>query len=220
MSEGNGGAPPCVGAVVEPWLQRLLDDRVQGTTVGVPRLMALLAELPDPADWIDRACFDPAVPYGRTIVVAEDGLEVMVAGWSRGRPCAPHDHGPGQGAVRVLQGRARHRELELERGRLRRGVDEELEAGAVLGCRRGWIHQMQDDGAALPLVTLHVYVGPTSPMTVYDVEHERTQWLDSSCGAWPRALEDAEVLAWAPGFKPRQRAPFFRRQLLSPWQPL
>lgn len=181
------------------WLARLRDEHARGVVLDVERLAAALQGVEAEA-WIGRARFDEAVPYGRTVLVADDGIEVMIAGWSRGRPCAPHDHGPGQGAVRVLQGRARHRGFVLDGGELRAGADEVLEVGTVLRCPRRWIHQMQDDGGERPLVTLHLYAGATVPMTVYDLEHARTQWLGPGCGAWPRAVGDPDVQRWAWGF--------------------
>lgn len=180
------------------WLARLRQESARGEALGVERLAAALGEVVA-AEWIGRACFEDAVPYGRTVLVAEDGLEVMIAGWSRGRACAPHDHGPGQGAVRVLQGRARHRGFVLEGGALRVVMDEVLAAEAVLRCPQGFVHQMQDDGDAQPLVTLHLYAGTTVPTTVYDLQHRRTQWLGPGCGAWPRSLGDPAVLRWADG---------------------
>lgn len=182
---------------MDAWLARLVDAHA-GAEPDVARLCAALAEA-DGAAWLEHARFDATVPYGRTVVATAAGLEVMIAGWSRGRPCAPHDHGPGQGAVRVLQGRARHRGFVLEAGALRVVVDEVLGVDAMLRCPRGLVHQMQDAGAARPLVTLHLYAGQTSPMTVYDLEHARTQWLDGGCGAWPRPDGDAKVLAWRRG---------------------
>lgn len=176
------------------WLGRLRQEHARGEALDVERLVSALGEVVAD-EWIERACFDAALPYGRTVLAAEDGLEVMIAGWSRGRACAPHDHGPGQGAVRVLQGRARHRGFVLEAGELRAGEDEVLAAGAVLRCPRGFVHQMQDDGDALPLVTLHLYAGTTVPTAVYDLEHRRTQWLGPGCGAWSRPAGDPAVLA-------------------------
>lgn len=183
------------------WLRRLREACARGEPLDVERLAAALGEVVA-EEWIGRACFDAAVPYGRTVLVAEDGLEVMIAGWSRGRACAPHDHGPGQGAVRVLQGRARHRGFVLEAGELRVGEDEVLEAGAVLRCPWGWIHQMQDDAGERPLVTLHLYAGTTVPTTVYDLERRCTQWIGAGGGAWPRSQDDPEVLRWAEGLVP------------------
>lgn len=184
------------------WLRRLRSEHERGAALGVERLAEALAEVAEAeaGEWIARARFEERVPYGRTVVVAEEGFEVMVAGWSRELPCAPHDHGPGHGAVRVLQGRARHRGFVLEGGELVGGPDEVLEPGAVLRCRQAWIHQMQDDGGARPLVTLHLYAGTTVPMTVYDLERRCTQWLGPGCGAWPRPVGDPEVLRWVSGF--------------------
>jgi hypothetical protein len=185
------------------WLRRLRSAHQGGAALDVEWLAEVLGEVEvEVEEWVGRARFEAAVPYGRTVVVDDEGLEVMIAGWSRGLPCAPHDHGPGHGAVRVLQGRARHRGFVLREGELVPGPDEVLEVGAVLRCRQAWIHQMQDDGDALPLVTLHLYAGSTAPMTIYDLEHRRTQWLGPGCGAWPRSTDDPEVLRWAWGFAP------------------
>jgi predicted metal-dependent enzyme (double-stranded beta helix superfamily) len=186
------------------WLRRLRSAHHGGAALDVERLAEALGEV-EAAEWVGRARFDAAVPYGRTVLVDDDGLEVMIAGWSRGLPCAPHDHGPGHGAVRVLQGRARHRGFVLEGGALQVRVDERLDAGAVLRCPQGFVHQMQDDGAEQPLVTLHLYAGTTVPTTVYDLEHHRTQWLGPGCGAWPRPFEAPEVLRWVSGFVPNDR---------------
>jgi predicted metal-dependent enzyme (double-stranded beta helix superfamily) len=188
----------CVPTSVDGFLARLRSEHEQGRVLDVERLATALAGVVE-EEWIAGACFDEAVPYGRTVLLADDGLEVMIAGWSRGRPCAPHDHGPGQGAVRVLQGRARHRGFVLEGGELQAGADELLRVGDVLRCHKGWIHQMQDDGDRKPLVTLHLYSGPTVPMTVYDLERRCTQWLGPGCGAWPRPSGDPEVLVQGPG---------------------
>jgi len=181
------------------WLARLRSAHARGEALGVEPLVEALGEVVA-EEWIGRARFEAGVPYGRTVLMAEDGLEVMIAGWSRGLPCAPHDHGPGQGAVRVLQGRARHRGFALHDGELRPAFDERLDEGAVLRCPRGFIHQMQDDGAARPLVTLHIYAGRTAPMTVYDLERHQTQWLGPGCGAWPRPVGAASVVECAAGF--------------------
>lgn len=185
---------------MDAWLSRVRDLRSSNATPDVERLAAALQDVVA-EHWLGRARFDDAAPYGRTVLAADDGLEVMIAAWTRNRPCAPHDHGPGQGAVRVLQGRARHRGFALREGELVPGPDEVLEAGAVLRCHRRWIHQMQDDGDALPLITLHLYVGATTPMTVYDLDHRRTQWLGPGCGAWPHPTADPAVLRWAWGFE-------------------
>lgn len=169
------------------------------------RLAAVLLDLGPVGPWIERVHFSSGDPYGRTVVHADAGLELMIAGWSRGRWCAPHDHGEGYGAVMVLQGRAQHRGYVWHHGVPRPEPAERLGPGTVLRCPRGWVHQMRDDGDEHPLVTLHLYRGPTAPMVVYDLERERTQWLADGCGAWPRAPEDPAVLRSASGLVPRTR---------------
>ncbi len=184
----------------EQWLERV---RGVSTPLGdVEPLVEVLRARPGDR-WRSDVRFDAQVPYGRTTVLAREAVELMVAGWTRGRPCAPHDHGDAIGAVQVLQGRAVQRGFSLSDGRLVPGPEQVFEPGDIVRCARGIIHQMWDSGGARPLITMHLYVGPTEPMVVYDLEHQRTQWLVGSCGAWPRANGDPKVSRWVPGFVPR-----------------
>jgi cysteine dioxygenase len=144
---------------------------------------------------------DPARPYGRNVILAGVDAEVMVARWTRGTPCAPHDHGGSVGAVRVLQGEAIHRVWSLEGGSLRCRLEERVTPGKVLACGPGLIHSMEDGGAEEPLATLHVYSGAIPFMTVYDLAKERTLRVDPCCGAW---IPDTSLIqATVAGFVPR-----------------
>ena len=67
---------------------------------------------------------DPTRPYGRNSLFANDHLEVMVATWTRGTPCLPHDHGGAHGAVRILQGQANHRVWRIRNGALEEALAE------------------------------------------------------------------------------------------------
>ena len=42
----------------------------------------------------------------------------MVATWTRGVPCAPHDHHESRSAIRILQGRSHHRMFQCREGQL------------------------------------------------------------------------------------------------------
>ncbi|MCA9706533.1 MAG: cysteine dioxygenase family protein [Myxococcales bacterium] len=186
---------------MDPWVRPLTEALAAGRTVEVEHLVTALARAGSAADWTARARFAPHEPYGRQVVLAQGAVEVMLAGWSRAHPCAPHDHGSGLGAVRVLQGQAQHRAFSARDGRLVPGPAERLEAGAFVRCPRGLVHQMEDAGGPRPLVTLHLYayVGGGAPMVVYDLPRGRTQWLAPDCGAWVRAYDDPAVLGWAHG---------------------
>lgn len=127
---------------------------------------------------------DAAHPYGRRVLLADDLLEVMVATWTRGVPCAPHDHGGSVGAVRVLQGRARHKVWRVVDGALVLQAEHTVEAGGVLACGPDLIHSMGDDGAADPLMTLHLYTDSIDYMVVYEPALAQTHIVDGSCGAW------------------------------------
>lgn len=127
---------------------------------------------------------DDTRPYGRRVLLAGAGVEVMVATWTRGVPCAPHDHGGALGAVQVLQGRARHRVWQVVDGDLQLVKEHTAAPGELLVCGPDMIHSMGDDGDAEPLMTLHLYTPSIDFMVVYDQERSETLVVDGDCGAW------------------------------------
>lgn len=127
---------------------------------------------------------DPKRPYGRRVLLANEGLEVMVATWTRGDHCVPHDHGGAAGAVQVLQGRSRHRIWKIREGALVLVAEELVEAGGLMACGADVIHSMGDDGADEQLMTLHLYTPGIDFMVVYDLATDRTLVVDGDCGAW------------------------------------
>jgi cysteine dioxygenase len=159
----------------------------QVAALPAPSLDALREALATPTDGTGLAELlhpDPERPYGRRVLLDGPHAEMMLATWTRGRPCAPHDHGGSIGAVRVVRGRARHRVHRVHDGALRTLHEETLEAGTVLTCGPTLVHSMADDGAEDGLVTLHLYVGPIPHMTVFDLEAGRTLQVSGDCGAW------------------------------------
>lgn len=127
---------------------------------------------------------DPSRPYGRRVLFADDHFEAMIALWTRGVPCAPHDHGGSVGGVRVLQGEAIHRVWRLRGGALELALEERVSAGGVLACGPDLVHSMVDAGGPEPLATLHLYAGPIRHMVVYDTEGGRTLVVEGGSGAW------------------------------------
>jgi predicted metal-dependent enzyme (double-stranded beta helix superfamily) len=123
-------------------------------------------------------------PYGRRVLLETEALEVMVACWTPGHPCAPHDHGGSVGAVRVLQGRALHTTWSRVDDRLLPVRVEGVDAGCTMQCDADMIHSMQDDGAELPLITLHMYTKSIDHMIVYDIVNHETLVVEGSFGAW------------------------------------
>ena len=142
---------------------------------------------------------DPTKPYGRHVLVDGAHLEVMLATWTRGIFCAPHDHGGSQGVVRVLQGRALHRIYRVESGQLQMVREERAQAGELLTCGRDLVHSMGDDGGELPLVTLHMYTDPVPHMVVYDEAANRTLKVDGRSGAWVPASDSEHLLGHREG---------------------
>lgn len=178
-----------------------LVDRLATAPRDAAQLTAWLTAVPIAPDEV-TALFapDPHHPYGRRVLVAGDGIEVMLATWTRGASCAPHDHGGATGAVRVLSGACIHTCFAAEGAALRPVLTERKAAGDVLTASPDLVHAMQDVGDA-PLVTLHVYAPAIAEMVVYDLAGARTLVVAGRCGAW--IPEDpADIVRSAPGFRP------------------
>lgn len=127
---------------------------------------------------------DPTRPYGRRVLQSGPHVEAMLATWTPGVPCAPHDHGGSVGGVAVVQGEAVHRVWRVTDGALRPVLAERVGTGGLLSCGPDLVHSMEDGGAEQPLVTLHLYAGPIDHMVVYDLEQGRTLVVEGGCGAW------------------------------------
>lgn len=134
------------------------------------------------ADIQSLMCEDLTHPYGRKVILNHPNLEVMVATWTRGVPCAPHDHHDSRSAIRVLQGRSHHRMFRCKAGKLLEILSEHKTKDDVLLCPPRQIHAMGDDGAEQPLVTLHAYSGSIDNMVVYS--ETETLIVSGACGAW------------------------------------
>lgn len=144
---------------------------------------------------------DSMHPYGRQVLFNHPRLEVMIATWTRGMPCAPHDHHESRSAIRILQGRSHHRMFHCIDGELVETLSERKEKGDVLLCPPRQIHAMGDDAAEDVLVTLHVYAGSIDNMVVY-AENE-TLIVSGSCGAWVPETQ-VNILGHSIGHVPRE----------------
>jgi predicted metal-dependent enzyme (double-stranded beta helix superfamily) len=120
-------------------------------------------------------------PYGRYILHRGDRFEVMLASWSRGAECAPHDHGFSNGVVWLLDGDFRETHYELEKNLAVLGKSVLRPHGTLLAVTPGDIHSMVAlDGG----VSLHIYTPPIEQMKVFDPNGRRTLIVNGDCGAW------------------------------------
>jgi cysteine dioxygenase len=153
---------------------------------------------------------DKRKPYGRAVVFAQRDLEAMVATWTPGLPCAPHDHGGSFGAVRILQGRAQHTLWRIQDGQLVKVHEHFAEAGETLCCEPSLVHSIGDagpaDGSGETLRTLHMYTESIDHMMVYDVPNKRTLVVDGGCGAWTPYDQPEFIRDQAEGFIGREAA--------------
>ncbi len=169
----------------------------------IPALKGALSADPSlPERLLSLQVTDSTRPYGRRVLLEGENLEIMLASWTRGVPCAPHDHGGSLGVVRVLQGRAHHKIYRVGAPGLEIVREEIAEAGQLLVCGKDMVHSMGDDGADQPLVTLHMYTGPVPYMVVYDTLQEQTLKVDGGCGAWVPASNSDLLLKRYEGILP------------------
>ena len=125
---------------------------------------------------------DLAKPYGRKLLFNHSRLEVMVATWTRGFPCVPHDHSSSRSAIRVLQGRAHHRLFRIEENQLIEKSSESKSLNEIIRCSPLQVHAMGDDAAEQSLVTLHAYSGKIDNMIIY--AQGSSMLVSGQCGAW------------------------------------
>ena len=111
---------------------------------------------------------DPSRPYGRRVLLATPQLEVMVATWTPGVTCAPHDHGGSLGVVRVLRGASRHQIWVVRDGALHVAQEHIAPTDEVLACGPDFVHSMTSVEDQTPMVTLHIYTAAIPYMIVYD----------------------------------------------------
>jgi cysteine dioxygenase len=141
------------------------------------------------------------------VLFADEVLEGMVAQWTPGTPCAPHDHGGSHGAVRVISGEALHTVWAVEEGELVAMETTRHGVGDVLPAPQSMIHSMQDAGGDAPLITLHLYTDAIEHMTVYDQVSGRTCIVDGSCGAWIPVHPEEGLLAQHDGILAPSQVP-------------
>jgi len=173
---------------VNTTMTAILDDaqriaRQPGRSLADLAAMAAAIELSD-EELAELLRVDPERPYGRRVLLDGEYLEAMIARWTPGMPCAPHDHGQSSGVVRLLRGAADHVRWQVRDDGLHRAAEERVEAGHVMSCGPQMVHSMGDGGADEPLVTLHFYMGPIPHMMVYDLDEQRTYKVSGGCGAW------------------------------------
>ena len=150
-------------------------------------------------------CPDSTHSYGRKVLFNHPRLEVMIATWTPGVPCEPHDHYESRSAIQVLQGRSHHRMFHCTQGKLIETLSERKKKGDILLCPPRQIHAMGDDAAEEVLVTLHAYAGSIDDMVVYS--ETETLIVSGDCGAWVPEIE-TNILGRKLGHVPRDEVTY------------
>ena len=166
----------------ESHIQSMVNGLLELTNITQSDLEKSLFDFKCPIDPEHAPQHTQVRPYARRVLFANDRLEVMLASWRRGHPCAPHDHGPSDSAIKVLQGCSHHKGYAIRSGQLVEVFSERKSVGEILLCHPFQIHAMGDDNATEPLVTLHLYAGSINDMLVFSDSH--THLVTGQAGAW------------------------------------
>lgn len=133
-------------------------------------------------------------PYGRRPLHSSARGEVLLASWSSGAACAPHDHGEARGYVVVVEGSFVETALAWATGDLVEGGRRAASRGEVLDVERGAVHAMRAEERGM---TLHVYVPRVEGMHVYDLARRETLVVTERCGAWVPPDASLVVRRWS-----------------------
>ncbi len=152
-------------------LARLVDALDAGRPADAKQAATLVSEAGACAEalapWADYD-HDPRHCYGRRLVMAGDGFELLVMSWRPGDASAIHDHGRARwGAIQVF-GPAVHRVYRADAATVREVSSERLAPGRVLRIGPALIHQMVSPACLdAPWLSLHLYGGDpgASPVT-------------------------------------------------------
>lgn len=131
---------------------------------------------------------EPGRPYGRRLLAAGGGCELMIASWGVGSRSAPHDHGEARGLVAVLEGNFVERTWSCAPSiGVRDAVVSEPTVSAVRRAGRGDVLPV-DVGVFHDLggvgTTLHVYRPAPSHVRLLDPARRRILVVDAEAGAW------------------------------------
>ncbi len=123
-------------------------------------------------------------PYGRRVLYSTPDYEVMLATWSPGAECAPHNHGYAQGAVWLVTGTFIETHYIFEKELTDLTVSGEPTIWTqdnVLDVGINDIHSMRTSNGGM---SLHFYSPAIQQMKVYDLKQRRTLTVTDDCGAW------------------------------------
>ncbi|MEZ0366586.1 methyltransferase domain-containing protein [Mycobacterium sp. pUA109] len=164
---------------VAPLLDALAGTAARGDLPG-PGLLARVAGA-RPALAALASAPGPDQPYSRTILRADDRVEIMIARWRPGRSCAPHDHGGSGGFVVAVEGDFDERRFGWNGPRLVPVTATVRAEGAPIPITPDVIHDMTAGATGL---SLHCYSPPPTRMRVFDLGRAEALDLVGDYGAW------------------------------------
>jgi ubiquinone/menaquinone biosynthesis C-methylase UbiE len=166
-------------AVLAPLLDALAAVAIRGDVPG-PELLARVAQAGPALAGVAKLP-NEGEPYSRSILRADDEVEIMLARWRPGHGCAPHDHGGAGGFVIPIEGTFVERRFGWDGPRLVVTEQATRPEGVPIRITPEDIHDMTAGSRGL---TLHFYSPPASSMRVFDLERAEVLELVGNYGAW------------------------------------
>jgi ubiquinone/menaquinone biosynthesis C-methylase UbiE len=175
-------------AGLTPLLDMLAAVALRGEVPG-PELLARVAQA-GPALAEVAPSPNPGEPYSRSILRADDEVEIMLARWRPGHSCAPHDHGGAGGFVIPVEGTFVERRYGWNGEELIVAELANRPEGVPIRVASEDIHDMTAGERGL---TLHFYTPPASSMRVFDLQRAEVLELVGNYGAWIPAGDHPRV---------------------------
>jgi hypothetical protein len=101
------------------------------------------------------------------LLSSDDYVDVWLISWAGEQGAELHDHAGSLGALTVVRGTLTERYWAPARRRLRA---RSLPAGASIGFALGHVHDVRNDIAEEPAVSVHAYSPPLTAMSYYRIE--------------------------------------------------
>ena len=175
-------------AELTPLLDALAAAATRGEVPG-PELLARVAQARPQLSELAALPKD-GEPYSRSILRADDEVEIMLARWRPGHSCAPHDHGGAGGFVIPVEGTFVERRYSWDGPQLVVAELANRPEGVPIRVASEDIHDMTAGERGL---TLHFYSPPASSMRVFDLQRAEMLELVGNYGAWIPQGDHARV---------------------------
>ena len=111
--------------------------------------------------------------YTRNTIFRNDQFEALLLCFIPNQKTSIHDHNGSACGVKIIQGTGRETRFSRDEfGALHFEGTDELPEGGVVGSYDEDKHELANESATDPMITLHIYAPPLKQVGYYSVEHD------------------------------------------------